>query len=84
MDNEVPVFARIHDVYVYNTSIVLFYVQELITIHFNHHLHAYHVEEPSATQLSYVHFSQLLDPVPLGLHKLPQGCHIVCHHSLTP
>ena len=38
------VFAIVKNVYVCNTSKVLFQVQEFSTIYFNHQLHAYNAE----------------------------------------
>ena len=83
-DRDMPVFAVVKDVYVYNTSRVLFQVQELLTLYFNRHLHAYNVELPTSPVITYTHQEQLLDPVPLSKFKLPQGYFIVCHHYITP
>ena len=82
-DRDMPVFAVVKDVYVYNTSRVLFQVQELLTLYFNRHLHAYNVELPTSPVITYTHQEQLLDPVPLSKLKLPQGYFIVCHHYIT-
>ena len=83
-DNDMPIFAIVENVYVYNTSKVLLQVQELLTIYFNHHLHAYNVEQPTPPVITYIHQEQLLDPVPLRKLKLSQGYFIVCHHCITP
>ena len=63
---------------------ILLEVQKLLTIHFNHHLHAYNVEHPTPPVITYIHQEQLLDPVPLRTLKLSQGYFIVCHHCITP
>ena len=68
-DRDMPVFAIVKNVYVYNTSKELFQVQELLTIYFNHQLHAYYVEQPTS---------------PVSKLKLSQGYFIVCHHYITP
>ena len=65
-----PVFAVVKNVYVYNTSRVLFQVQEVLTIYFKRHLHAYNVQLLTSPVITYTHQEQLLDPVPLSKLKL--------------
>ena len=81
---DMPVFAVVKNVYVYNTSRVLFQVQEVLTIYFRRHLHTYNVELPTSPVITYTHQEQLLDPVPLSKLKLSWGYFIVCHHYITP
>ena len=83
-DRDLPVFAVVKNVCVYNTSRVIFQVQELLTLYFHRHLHAYNVELPTSSVITYTHQEQLLDPVPLSKLKLSQGYFIVCHHYITP
>lgn len=64
-----PIFGEIQQIYIYNTSTILFHVEEFFTVPFTHHLHAYNVEIQSPEVLQYIHHIQLLDPVPLGLHN---------------
>ena len=52
---DMPVFATTKDVYVYNTCIVLLHVEELSTVYFNHHLHAYNVVKSTPPVLRYIH-----------------------------
>ena len=43
IEGEMPVFARIVEVYLYEAHKLLFLVEELTTILFNHHYHAFQV-----------------------------------------
>ena len=79
-----PIFGEIHQIYMYNTSTILFHVEEFFTVAFTHHLHAYNVERQSPKVFTYTHHEQLLDPVPFGLHNCYEGYHIVCHHRIIP
>lgn len=70
-------FSPQQKTFIYNTCIVLLHVEELSTIYFNHHLHAYNVVKSAPPVLRYIHQQQLLDAVPLSMLSLSLGYHIV-------
>ena len=64
IEGEMPVFARIVEVYLYEANKVLFLVDELTTILFDHHYHAFQIGELEDKVRRFVASTDLHDPVP--------------------
>ena len=67
IEEEMPVFGWIAEVYVYEAYKVLFLTEELTTVRLNHHYHAFEVSEPEETVKRFVPSTDLHDPVPLNI-----------------
>ena len=72
-----PQFGIIRNIFVYSNNEIIFSVYIIKTICFIHHYHAYQIETPLSPKIILVHYKDLLDHIPLSLHKHSLNCTFV-------
>ena len=66
-DDDLPVFGEVKEIIVYNTNNIIFLTEVLSTDQFHHHYHAYKVSRMEHKKWHVIHYSSLVDHIPLSL-----------------